>query len=159
MRALIVLVILLGLSSAIARPTNSCFTNELSPLTNKKYKSFSEYSHEKKQWAKLKPTALVNPVQLILAYKVFTLEEDYAKSLSSDKAAHCYIGCRVGQETSLRTAYFMSWYKESLDLTDCNASTRFEYQDHSATIYGANLSSITSHPYDCASLCAMNFKK
>lgn len=52
----------------------------------------------------------------------------------NDKWLHCYIGCRIAEETNEDTAKYAAWYKEQNDLTDGNADTHFEEADYDATI-------------------------
>jgi hypothetical protein len=52
----------------------------------------------------------------------------------NDKWLHCYIGCRIAEETNNETAEYAGWYKENRDLTDGNPRTRFDEADYDATI-------------------------
>lgn len=76
-------------------------------------------------------------------YKLYTekariVKESKAYS-KNDKERHCYAGYLISKDMSFMTAIFSAYYKEALDISDCNKKTNYETADEDATILGAGL--------------------
>lgn len=138
-------------SGAFANAADTCWTRENYKEEGRPFSSWHEWNQTRTDWLKRKSLAY-NPLYLIKAYKIAQTEAARAESLGGDKMAHCYIGCRISQETNFETAHFAAWYKEMKDLTDCNPSSSFEYTDYAVTYFGAQLRAQT--PRQCIQLCA-----
>lgn len=127
-----------------------CWTKEANPTTGQPYSSHSEWDNEVQSWKQKQPVQL-NIFQLARAYAIYKNEHATANGFKNDKLAHCYIGCRISQTVSYKTAIFLAWYKEHLDLTDCELNSHFEYKDYDATLIGAHAGKNKST--ECASAC------
>lgn len=145
----------LALASTASASTMACWQKENNPTTAKRYSSASEYQAHLNFWAGKMPI-IPNPLNLMNGYNLYKTELPKMRGLSNDKVKHCYIGCRIAQETSQNTANYMGWYKERQDLTDCNPNTRFEHQDYIATAYGAKIK--TNSSADCVHTCEQAWK-
>ena len=113
-----------------------CFKNETNPVTRRHFASNQELVLAQENWRGIEP-AMPNPVLLLRAYSVFKVEEPIAKKMKNDKAAHCYIGCRLSQEADYRTADYVGWLKEERDIHDCDGRSHFDPEDYQATLRGA----------------------
>ncbi len=132
------ILIFLFLSQFVfAETTDSlCWTKEENPKTLKPYTSQAEWSVDLETWSR-KQQPQFNVIQLIKAYGVYKKELPKAQTFPNDKMEHCFIGCRISQETNLKTARYVGWLKEDLDLTDCKLTTHFDPKDFTATLRGA----------------------
>jgi hypothetical protein len=127
-----------------------CFQQEYNFRSKQRFANRGEYEAEKNWW-KNKAPEVPNLIVLILAYNVYESEKKTAVSLKSDKKAHCYIGCRICQETSYLVADYTGWLKEDRDLRDCKYSTHYDEADYLATLQGAR---IGENPrVNCLELC------
>lgn len=108
------------------------------------------------RWAAAEPAApsWTDLARASLAYK---RESQSVRRLRGDKLRHCYIGCRIAISVNEDTAVYLGWLKEQWDLTDCDASTRFEPADERATALGAELA-VRHQGLDCARECATALK-
>lgn len=144
----------LGCSSfAQASPSteNACWQKENLKEENRPFRSAQEWEDKKTYWESQRSISL-NPIYIIQAYNLAKAEYYKADHLGSDKMAHCYIGCRIAQETNFETARFAAWYKEMKDLTDCSPRSSFEETDYLVTLFGAQLTAAT--PDQCVQLCS-----
>lgn len=91
------------------------------------------------EWTAMKPKT-PGLTFLLKAKKIVDAEQAYALTLGNDKTAHCYLGCRIGEDVNFETAHFFAWKKEYSDATDCDANTHFDVADYEATIIGAQAS-------------------
>ena len=76
-----------------------------------------------------------------------------AQTLKNDKKKHCYIGCRIAQDTSVEISIYVGWLKESDDIQDCNKKTFFEPLDFESTLDGAEFAETSSSPMSCLEFC------
>ena len=131
-------VIIFLSSLAIANPKDDrCWTSESNPATLTPYTSQAEWRNDLTKWQRLKPPQ-ASLIHLAKAYAVvYKSEKAKAASFSNDKLAHCYVGCRLTQETNFRTSRFIGWLKEDFDLTDCKMSSHFDPVDYQATVFGS----------------------
>lgn len=97
------------------------------------------------------------PWHLVKAYSVYKNEKTQAERMSSDKRAHCYIGCRIAQETNYETADYVGWLKEKRDLSDCNPKTHFDEEDYKATIRGASFGNTQRDSLGCLQACTQTY--
>jgi hypothetical protein len=140
----------LALSAPVA-----CWTNEINQKTLNPYASEAEYKNDLLNW--LNQSSEVNPFMLVRAYQVYVQEKARALTLESDKMSHCYMGCRMRQETNFKTVRYVAWLKEKKDLTDCDPNTHFEVKDFEATILGGALEVPTAA--DCVTTCRIELPK
>ena len=133
----ILFLCLLNIACSTSAKANTCWQNEADPLTQKPFQSEYDYNNLKKNWNSQKPVT-PNPFQLIKAFATYKKEQSTADAFKNDKAAHCYIGCRIAQDTNYECADYAGWKKENDDLTDCQLQSYFEEEDYLATIAGAN---------------------
>lgn len=135
---------------------NICWKKEYNPVSNKKYKSQTPYEADLKSWQSKKPSE-PNLLNLAKAYSTFQDEKQNAEKLLRDKIKHCYLGCRIANDTDYATADYVAWLKEYKDLTDCELGTRYEPRDYTATLDGAK------HPGknfdECSKYCKDSWKK
>jgi hypothetical protein len=135
-------------SSAI--PQQACFEAE-------RFASYDDWARAVNDWNSRRPP-LPNPLQAWKGYQVAKTEDPFARShFKSDKQMHCYVGCRIAQETDFTTAQFAAWEKERRDLTDCNSESHFEDMDYTVTVWGAHLGIATSSSSECLSTCERSF--
>jgi hypothetical protein len=137
-RILVLLLSLCELAFANANYDDLCWTHEENPATLKPYSSQSEWESTVKNWNRQQHLQL-NILSLLNALKVYKQDKAKSATFGNDKIAHCYIGCRISQKTSFKTARFVAWYKESIDLADCELGSHFEPADYEATVRGAHL--------------------
>lgn len=105
-----------------------------------------------REWKSLEP-ARPNMIALWLGWNTAKEERPKALSLGDDKAAHCYLGCRIAQDAGEKAALYAGWYKEWTDLTDCNSRTAFDPEDEIATKEGALAAREFRRPEDCVQFC------
>lgn len=130
----------------------ACFAVETNPETGQKFSTTDEFEKFQESWENQSP-GLANPIQLLMAYNVYKKEKDFAVSLGSDKLAHCFLGCRISQETSYHTSDYVGWLKEMRDLTDCNPNSFFDENDYRATIRGGLLGNSQPDASSCQRAC------
>jgi hypothetical protein len=65
-------------------------------------------------------------------------QNDAEKFSTDDKVKHCYLGYIFARNYDLRTAIFMSYYKEAQDVGDGKSDTHFEIADMIATRAGGH---------------------
>lgn len=137
-------------SQAKAMGQDSCWAQESYKEQGGSFTSKLEWEQVRKEWNNIR--SLPHDPRLVLkAYHLAKAETKKAGQLGGDKMAHCYMGCRIAQETDYETARFAAWYKEMKDLTDCNPNTAFEYADYAVTCLGAELRAAT--PEQCVQQC------
>lgn len=129
-----------------------CWKSEINPTSQKVYTSSSSYQNHLNQW-KLNKPKVPNLFYMGLAYMTYEKEKKTSLSLGSDKQAHCYMGCRIAQETNYSTALYVGWYKEHKDLLDCQKPTHFEPLDFEATKLGAQAA---TNNINCIEFCMAN---
>jgi hypothetical protein len=149
-------LIILLLCSSYSFAIPCWYIEESDPVLANTFESKEYYYSAIYEWSKQRP-ALPNPILLAKAYSVYSSEKSLAESLGRDKRSHCYIGCRVAQETDFRTTNFMAWLKEDQDLKDCNRDTHFEVKDYNATIDGGLYGIKTNDPLLCQQYCTQNW--
>lgn len=133
-----------------------CFQDEINPETNLIYENQASYNKDVDFWKSEKPPT-PSLVALGVAYLIYKSELSEALKLGYDKREHCYMGCRIAQGTSINTAIYVGWKKESRDLNDCDASTDFDPLDFAATEVGARAAtSIEYSQAACSKFCADN---
>jgi hypothetical protein len=94
----------------------------------------------------------------------YTVYRDYREQSfkfrgNRDKKQHCFMGCLVANQINYGTAAYMAWYKEYLDITDCNRLTHFDLLDIAATMKGAAhgvITPVNSNADVCFDWCANN---
>jgi hypothetical protein len=133
-----------------------CFRSEIDPKTNKIYSSEKIYLDDIKEWQVQKPE-VPGMFKLARAYSVYKKEKDFATSLGNDKRAHCYMGCRISQETDYHVAEYVGWLKEDQDIRDCKPTTHFDAADWSATNKGAQLGQSQPDAKGCDLSCKQNY--
>lgn len=129
-----------------------CYQKERNPNTRQTFASEDEYQQFRERWADLSP-GVGNPFALIKAYNIYKKEKAAAQKMRSDKLAHCYIGCRISQETSYHTADYVGWLKEDRDISDCSPNTRFDEEDYRATVRGAQFGESQNDANSCLQAC------
>ncbi len=129
-----------------------CYKKEVNPVTHHYFVSIQELIRTQENWRAIEP-AMPNPVLLLRAYSVFKFEEPLAKKMKNDKVAHCYMGCRLSQETDYRTADYVGWLKEERDIHDCDGRSHFDPEDYQATLRGALGGENHPEPGLCRVLC------
>lgn len=127
-----------------------CWTKEIDPATNLPYSSHQIWSQDVENW-RHQQVPLANIVSLFKAFTVYQKEKQNTLPFGNDKLSHCYIGCRISQETNSKTAIYVGWLKEERDIKDCNLETHFELGDFEATEKGANLGQ--NKQIDCGTAC------
>lgn len=147
----------LGASSVAQAADPLCYQKERNPNTRQAFASADEYDAFRSDWAEQNPGA-GNPFSLIKAYNVYKSEKTKAEKMGTDKLAHCYMGCRISQETSYHTADYVGWLKEDRDITDCNYKTRFDEEDYKATARGAQFGESARDAATCESSCKQVYK-
>lgn len=78
--------------------------------------------------------------------------------MGSDKLAHCYIGCRISQETNYHTADYVGWLKEDRDISDCRGQSYFDEEDYRATVRGAQFGESQPDAPSCERACKQVYK-
>lgn len=129
-----------------------CYQSERDPRTDRPFENQEDYDSLTQSWNQRSP-GLVNPLNLLKAYSVYKREVARAKKMGNDKQMHCYLGCRIAQETHLSTVDYVGWLKESRDLSDCNLRSRFEEEDYLATLRGGQYGEANSNPESCERAC------
>lgn len=141
-------ILLFGFSAHAAK---TCWRQEINPATEKIFVSASAYQAQLNDWNNQVPE-MPNPLNLLTAHNLYTNTfAAQAARIRNDKVKHCYVGCRIAQRTSARTAEYVGWIKEQQDLTDCRARSHFDPVDYEATVFGARLSVETAAA--CLSQC------
>ncbi|MBK9323810.1 MAG: hypothetical protein IPM97_12850 [Bdellovibrionaceae bacterium] len=155
----LLLIFFIGLMTQTSvAETLQCFQIEEDPKRLGPYSTQLQYQLAKDEWRDETP-GLSNPIELAFAYRVYRIEKNKAEALGIDKTAHCFIGCRVAQETSLQTAAYVGWLKEQRDLGDCKAESHFDKEDYLATIKGALMAATLRTGADCADSCIQVYPK
>ncbi|MBU6376738.1 MAG: hypothetical protein KGQ59_12120 [Bdellovibrionales bacterium] len=128
------------------QPHHACYEAEGFP-------SSSQWRKQIRRWNDVRPLS-PSLWETYQAYSVAKKERPFAqKHFRNDKQMHCYIGCRIAQDTSLKAAQFVGWAKERRDLTDCDSGTHFEEFDYWVTVRGAELGRAFSSASDCIYWC------
>ncbi len=135
----------------MAAAADMCWERERNPYSEATYTEVEWYDHTQ-AWNALQPEE-PSLLSLFWAHQTYKQELDTAKTLKNDKRKHCYIGCRIAQDTSLEVSTYVGWLKESEDLADCNRKTLFETLDYQSTIDGAQQGSLVSEPQECYDFC------
>lgn len=144
-------------SSAAQAADPLCYQKELNPNTQQAFSSAHEYNSFRSDWANQNPGS-GNPLALIKAYSVYKSEKSKAETMGTDKLAHCYMGCRISQETNYHTADYVGWLKEERDITDCNLKTHFDEEDYKATARGAGFGENARDAASCETACKQVYK-
>lgn len=110
------------------------------------------------EWNAIKPD-MPALTSLWKAKNVIDTERRYSLKLGNDKTAHCYLGCRISDETNTGTAQYVAWQKEYQDATDCNQKSLFEIADYEATLKGARRNTEKAAILSTKKLCARYCKK
>lgn len=134
---------------------NTCYQQETNFRTRARFASDEEYQTELSWWQNKAPET-PSLYDLALAFKVYNDEKSTALKLKSDKKAHCYIGCRISQETSFEVADYSGWLKEERDLKDCKTSTHYDEADYTATLNGAHIGE--NNQANCFNACKEKYK-
>lgn len=150
-------LLILGFSSLAQAQDPLCYQKEKNPVTRQVFQSEDEYNSVREAWAHRHP-GTGNPFSLIKAYKIYKNEKTKAERMGTDKLAHCYMGCRISQETSFATADYVGWLKEDRDITDCNVSTHFDEDDYEATRRGAQFGESQRDPQGCEQACKQVYR-
>ncbi|UOF01710.1 hypothetical protein [Bdellovibrio reynosensis] len=153
-------LLVLSIISFNASAADLCFKSENNPRTGEVFQTQADYDDELSLWNQKHP-GMPNPFSLMKAYSLYSSEKDLANKLKkkSDKLAHCYVGCRISQEISKRTADYVGWYKEEKDLKDCHHGTRFDEQDYIATVRGADLGETQQDAKGCLDSCTQIYSR
>jgi hypothetical protein len=131
-------------------PQQACFESE-------RFLTYDEWAGTVRDWNAKRPP-LPNPVHAFEALRLVKKEQAFARRrFKSDKQMHCYVGCRIAQDTDFTTAQFAAWEKERRDLTDCNGDSHFEELDYTVTVWGAHLGVASSSSGECISTCERSF--
>jgi hypothetical protein len=131
-------------------PQQTCFEAE-------RFASYDDWSRAVNDWNSRRPP-FPNPLYAYKGYQVAKAEGRFARDhFKSDKQMHCYVGCRIAQETDFTTAQFAAWEKERRDLTDCSSDSHFEEMDYTVTVWGAHLGVASSSSSECLSTCERSF--
>lgn len=146
----------LVLASATPLWAAACWSQEINPETKRIYTTAADYENHLRIWNE-KAAPLPNPLNLLRAYSLYKRELPGLARLGNDKIQHCYMGCRIAQGTTRRTAVYVAWYKEIQDLTDCRRSSHFENMDYLATVHGAQLPARSAE--DCVTSCHAAWKR
>ncbi len=155
MRNILFCLIFICSTQALAAPL--CFQQEYNLPKGQVFASEQEYNDIKVRWQQQDP-GFGNPLSLVKAYAIYRQEKDYAQKLGSDKRAHCYLGCRIAQETSYKTADYVGWLKEERDLGDCNLKSRYDEEDYRATVQGAQFGENQSEASSCVRACKQVYR-
>lgn len=145
-------IVIFSLISSTAFADSLCYQSEGDPRTGKAFSTDQDYQDELERWQSKAP-GTPNPFALFKAYNVYKSEKDYAGSMKSDKRAHCYMGCRISQSTSYKTADYVGWLKEDRDLKDCSRKTHYDEQDYVATLRGAQFGESQKDARGCLQAC------
>lgn len=145
------LVTFLFVFSPVALAQGVCEDVETHPESRQKMTAF-EWQELTDEWAAEEPS---NPGVLVLlaAYALYSLEKEKANSLRGDKRKHCYMGCRIARNVSVKAAVYAAWLKEYEDLTDCNPNTYFEWRDYEVTVNGAEAGASMGNTGNCYDYC------
>ncbi len=135
-------------STSVAR--QACFESE-------RFLSHDEWAASVREWNTRRPP-LPNPVHAIEALRLVRKEQAFARGrFKNDKQMHCYVGCRIAQDTDFTTSQFAAWEKERRDLTDCNGDSHFEELDYTVTVWGAHLGVASTSSAECITTCERSF--
>lgn len=127
--------------------------NQKTCFDSEGFHSYDEWAAANREWTAKRPP-LPNPVLAYEAMKLVNQERPFAlQRFHFDKAMHCYIGCRLAQETNFRTAKFGAWEKERRDLNDCDANSHFELADYEVTVLGAQIGLTVKTATECVTAC------
>lgn len=128
------------------QPQHACYEAE-------GFTSSSKWREKTKHWDQERP-ASPSLWESYQAYLVAKKERPFAQEhFQNDKQMHCYIGCRIAQDISLKAAKFAGWAKERRDLTDCDSGTHFEELDYWVTVRGAELGTAFPSASECIRWC------
>lgn len=152
MKLLFILAFVVFSANTSLAQSKACYQKELNQKTKKVFSSQEEYDATRIDWQYRSP-GRANPIYLWRAYNLYKKEQQKALALGNDKRAHCYIGCRIAQETDFHTADYVGWYKEERDLNDCKASTQFDELDYLSTVRGAEIGVQQDEGSTCARSC------
>ncbi len=121
------------------------------------FRSATEWQNKKRDWNRARPK-LPRPLLAMQGLETSSRERDFAiLHFDSDKKMHCYLGCRIAQETDFATAQFAAWEKERRDLDDCRSDSHFETLDYDFTLWGAYWGVSATSPSECESACDQLF--
>ena len=135
----------------MASASDMCWEQERNPYSKATYTE-AEWQEHTQAWDERQPEE-PSLLSLFWAHQTYKQELETANTLKNDKRKHCYIGCRIAQDTSLEVSTYVGWLKESEDLSDCNRKTLFETLDYQSTIEGAEQGSLVSEPQECYDFC------
>jgi len=131
-------------------PQQACFEAE-------RFASYDDWARTVRDWNSRRPP-LPNPIHAIEALRLVKKEQAFARRrFKNDKQMHCYVGCRIAQDTDFTTAQFAAWEKERRDLTDCNGDSHFEDMDYTVTVWGAHLGVASASAAERISTCERSF--
>ncbi len=137
----------------------ACWQTEIDPQTNQVFTDEATYKAVVDEWKSVQP-ATPSVFQQLSAYNIYKAEKDKALSLGSDKRAHCHLGCRITQGTSVKTGIYAGWRKENDDISDCKIDTHFDELDYVATELGVNAAGrIENSQAACAKFCTDNLRR
>lgn len=124
--------------SEVAFAAEECYRQEINPITRKPYTDKVKWQDDGRDLRRSFP-AMPGLFDLHKGYQVGVRESRIASGLRGDKIKHCYVGCRISNETSFEVAVYAAFFKEERDLQDCNPRTHFDLKDIDATVAGADL--------------------
>lgn len=130
---------------------SSCGETEINPYTGQVFGA-EAWGETLDLWDRQQPPS-ASLWSLFWAHQVYQKELSEANTLKNDKRKHCYIGCRIAQETSIEVSTYVGWLKESEDLQDCDRKTFFEPLDYQSTVDGALHSEKAVDSQACMDYC------
>lgn len=139
------------LLSSSASAQESCWQQEVNPYTKSLYTQ-NEWQDHVEKWEEHAPSS-PSLWSLFKAHQTYKKELSAAEKLKNDKKKHCYLGCRIAQNTSFDVSTYVGWLKESEDLNDCDINTNFEPLDFASTVDGAAFAETNSSPISCFEFC------
>ncbi len=149
---LVLFVANLLLSSQLTFAQESCGETEINPYTGERFSSES-WNETLELWDLQEPPS-ASLWSLFWAHQTYQKELVPTKTLKNDKRKHCYMGCRIAQETSIEVSVYVGWLKESEDLQDCDRKTFFEPLDYQSTIDGALVAMSSLESQACMDYCS-----
>lgn len=131
---------------------DQCWQREVDPYSGKLY-SAESWNETLQLWDQQQPPQ-ASLWSLFWAHQTYQKELAAAQTLNNDKRKHCFIGCRIAQETSIEVSIYVGWLKESEDLQDCDKETFFEPLDYQSTVDGALVAESSSDSRKCMDYCS-----
>lgn len=129
----------------------ACWEQETNPYSKAIYTEEQWHEHLENWETQAPPSPGL--WSLFQAHQTYKKELSTAQKLKNDKKKHCYIGCRIAQDTSLEVSIYVGWLKESDDIQDCDKKTFFEPLDFESTVDGAEQAAVSSEPAFCYEFC------